>query len=143
MGMTDLLPPSPAALTGQRHFPSLSSFLPPHTPNSALSEDTSTSYDSDGMSHRTEQQGKTSFSGSSFGSLSPPRPLDYPSLINQKTLSDTELDHTLKSLASWLAAIESGFNSVLDNAIEEETDMGFENLIPDDELHLEPNFTAL
>lgn len=95
------------------------------------------------MSHRTEQQGKASSSGSSFGSLSPPRPLDYPSLINQRTLADTELDHTLKSLASWLAAIESGFNSVLDNAIEEETDMGFENLIPDDELHLETNFTAL
>ncbi|KAF9481565.1 hypothetical protein BDN70DRAFT_525192 [Pholiota conissans] len=138
MGITDLLPPSPAALTGQRHFPSLSSFLPPSTPNSTLTEEPSMSYDGDGISRRTEQQGKTSFSGPSFASLSPPRPLDYASLIKQRSLSDAELDHTLKSLASWLTAIESGFNSILDNAIEEESDTSFENLIPDEELHSEP-----
>ena len=132
MGMADLLPPSPAALTGQRHFPSLSEFLPT-TPNSVIHEEPPVLYDSDSSSHRTEQQNlSNSTSSLNYGPLNTPHPLNYSSLIVQKELADAELDHTLKSLATWLAAVEIAFNSVLDNAIEEETDMGFEKLTTDD-----------
>ncbi len=132
MGMADLLPPSPAALTGQRHFPSLSGILPT-TPNSVIHEEPPVLYDSDSSSHRTEQQNlSNSTSSLNYGPLNTPHPLNYSSLIGQKSLANAELDHTLKSLASWLAAVEIGLNSVLDNVIEEETDMGFEKLTTDD-----------
>lgn len=132
MGITDLLPPSPAALPGQRHFPSLSAN--PSTPNFAIQEESTAFYDSDSSSHRTEQQRLLNSSLSSLGSspLGLPRPLNYSSLIGQRAAIDAELDQTLKSLSSWLAVVESSLNSVLDNIIEEETDMGFENLTMDD-----------
>lgn len=60
------------------------------------------------------------------------RPLDYANLIlgNSQT---AELDRTLKSLAHWLATVESGLNNMLDNAIEEESDgdFGAESPIPE------------
>lgn len=50
-------------------------------------------------------------------------PLDYSALVTQENLHEKELDHTLKGLVQWLAIVEAGFNSILDNAIEEEQDL--------------------
>ena len=50
-------------------------------------------------------------------------PLDYSALVTQENLHERELDHTLKGLVQWLAIVEAGFNSILDNAIEEEQDL--------------------
>ena len=54
-------------------------------------------------------------------------PLDYSALVTEENLHEKELDHTLKGLVQWLAIVEAGFNSILDNAIEEE-----QNLSSDD-----------
>ena len=50
-------------------------------------------------------------------------PLDYSTLVTHENLHEKELDHTLKGLVQWLAIVEAGFNSILDNAIEEEQDL--------------------
>ncbi|KAF5322201.1 hypothetical protein D9619_001844 [Psilocybe cf. subviscida] len=155
LGMTDLLPPSPAAATanGQRYFPSFASMLPAPSasaPTSAVQEDISTpdstTDTSQSYSHsRFERQrsnsqltsltSQTSHSqlhsrslsqSQSYSSL-PRRPLDYATLINQPSTAAAELDLTLKSLSHWLDVVEIGLNSVLDNAIEEETDGSYDD----------------
>lgn len=155
--MTDLLPPSPAAAPGQRYFPSFASMLPAPsapTPTSSVSEDiyTPDSIDASQSHSRFERQrsnsqltSQTSHSQSSQ-SLShltmPGRPLDYAALINQPSAAATELDLTLKSLSHWLDAVEVGLNSVLDNAIEEETDGSYDekdNFSSHEIVHSEPN----
>ncbi|KAF8967812.1 hypothetical protein BDZ97DRAFT_1916398 [Flammula alnicola] len=58
MGMADLLPPSPsAAVTGQRHFPSVSTLLPPPTTNSAQ-EEIPIPFDNEGTSSRLNNRGQ-------------------------------------------------------------------------------------
>lgn len=146
IGMTDLLPPSPAAATGQRYFPSFSSMLPaPGAPTATAQEEvvsTPDSHSSDtSLAHsRFERQRSNSqlasqvqpqsYMHSQSLSLSHPsmprRPLDYASLINQPSAAAAELDSTLKSLSQWLDVVEIGLNSVLDNAIEEETDSSYD-----------------
>lgn len=55
-------------------------------------------------------------------------PLDYPSLVNQENLHGKELNHTFKRLVQWLSIVEAGFNSILDNVIEEEQELPLDDL---------------
>ena len=55
-------------------------------------------------------------------------PLDYPALVTQEILYEKELNHTLKELVHWLANVEAGFISILDNAIEEEQEIPLDDL---------------
>jgi len=50
-------------------------------------------------------------------------PLDYPALVTQENNHEKGLYRTLKGLIQWLTIVEAGFNSILDNAIEEEQEL--------------------
>ena len=78
--------------------------------------------------HRVEFQktmpnSVTSAAGFNTSSPLTIRPLDYSALVTQENHHERELDHTLKGLVQWLAIVEAGFNSILDNVIEEEQDL--------------------
>ena len=83
--------------------------------------------------HRAEYQNVTSnsmtpTSGSNISSSLTIHPLDYPALAAQENLHEKELNRTLKELVQWLTAVEAGFNSILDNAIEEEQELPLDDL---------------
>ena len=78
--------------------------------------------------HRVEYQkavpnSVTSAAGFNISPSLTIHPLDYSALVTQENLHEKELDHTLKGLVQWLAIVEAGFNSILDNVIEEEQDL--------------------
>jgi hypothetical protein len=60
-------------------------------------------------------------------------PFDYVALINHEQSLRRDLENTLKVLAHWLGTIEAGLNTVLDNAIEEESDIHSEDPSNDDQ----------
>ena len=89
--------------------------------------------------HRVEFQKATPNSVTSAGGFNVSsslamHPLDYSSLVTRGNILEKELDHTLKGLVQWLAIVEAGFNSILDNAIEEEQDLS-----SDDNIQLYPH----
>jgi hypothetical protein len=63
-------------------------------------------------------------------------PLDYSALVTQENLHEKDLNHTLKGLVQWLAIVEAGFNSILDNAIEEEQELSLDD---SNHMHLYPH----
>ena len=65
----------------------------------------------------------TSITGFNVSSSLTIHPLDYPALVTQENLYEKELNHMLKELVQWLVNVEAGFNSILDNAIEEEQEI--------------------
>jgi len=64
----------------------------------------------------------SSTSGFNVSSLTV-HPLGYPALVTQENLHEKALNRTLKGLAQLLTVVEAGFNSILDNAIEEEQEL--------------------
>lgn len=82
--------------------------------------------------HRMEYQkvmpnSMTSTAGFNISSSLTIHPLDYPALVTQENLDEKELNRTLKGLVQWLTIVETGFNSILDNAIEEEQELPLED----------------
>ena len=80
--------------------------------------------------HRVEYQkampnSVTSAAGFNVSSSLTIHPLDYSALVTQE--NEKELNHTLKGLVQWLAIVEAGFNSILDNAIEEEQELSLDD----------------
>jgi len=140
MGIGDLLPPSPSAvMNGARQFPSLSSLLPLPTmdapPDDSLLqvENTKTGYQARNGPEleQTIPVGPPHVYTTSHPVL---RPFDYTALINQDQSLDGDVENTLKTLVNWLSTIEAGLNTVLDNAIEEESDDHPGDLHDDDQI---------
>ena len=77
--------------------------------------------------HRVEFQkampNSTSAAGFNVSSSLTIHPLDYPALVTHESFYEKEVNHTVKELVQWLAIVEAGFNSILDNAIEEEQEL--------------------
>lgn len=77
------------------------------------------------------QNSRTEFSRS-YDSLSTDgvpstlKPLNYAALIAREDRCANELEEQLKHLGHWLGVVESGLNSLLDNAIQEEPETPFE-----------------
>ncbi|KAF9562804.1 Pkinase-domain-containing protein [Agrocybe pediades] len=128
MGLSDLLPPSPSvAVNHGRSLP-----LPSSLASSSLSAYTTDGGSESGQdhissTHRSTQPSRTQLF-SEQNSLGEPvlaqSPLDYTSLILDES-HNFEINRTVTTLAQWLATIEYGLNSMLDNAIEEENDTDF------------------
>jgi len=134
MGLSDLLPPSPSVAVHQgRQFPPASTFAPSsfstypvdvNPDNGPLSLSSSKKATS---SHRNQQMSRRNLSPehtTSNEDMLRHHSLDYSALISEDA-HNLEINRTVKVLAHWLATIESGLNTMLDNAIEEENDADF------------------
>jgi len=135
LGLADLLPPSPSVVVnGLRHMAGVPrvqkpSNLIPEEPSLPENDETPAQFVTAPNRHRAEchrtmpTDSVTSTAGFNVSSSLTIHPLDYPALVTQEILYEKELNHTLKELVQWLANVEVGFNSILDNAIEEEQEI--------------------
>ncbi|PPQ99748.1 hypothetical protein CVT24_009731 [Panaeolus cyanescens] len=134
LGMADLLPPSPsAAVNGARQFTPMPSLLTFSTSASGSGKDDFSPYHEAPESsvihsyqHHRNEFARSTESIPADGALSKFDSLNYAALIARGGQCADELEDQLKHLGHWLGVVESGLNSLLDNAIQEEPETPFE-----------------
>ena len=109
-----------------------SSNLTLEEPSSSENDESPSQFVAAPIHHRVEYQkamhnSVTSAAGFNVSSSLTIHPLDYSALVTQENLHERELNHTLRGLVQWLAIVEAGFNSILDNAIEEEQELSLDD----------------